>query len=425
MRLAAGDPVYAQKLNKLGGNFMSDNSENQMNPEVSEEETEQKKTEKNNTKTRRVSQRDLPRISLEEAVPVASVMYDNIASGTTTFDNIAKLLGSSPTTTKTRYMIWGAEAYGIIIKHENNEYSLSETGRKIVAPTYHNEDNEAKIKAILTPTIFSKFFTEYNKHPIPQEMYLNNLLETKLGIPRERVEEAKEIIIKNMVFANVKKIDDTTGKEIIDLDNITSDPNTGIEENNITLPTSSGQTENDKTEEPAQNQEEQSWNKVCFVICPIGEDETEQRKHSDMILKHLIKPVLEEKGFSVIRADKIGKSGLITQQILEHLVKARLCIADLSFNNPNVFYELGVRHLSQLPVIQIIRKGDKLPFDVSQGRAITIDTSDVYTLIDRLESAKKELAQYINPIVNNVNSEVSDDNPVKVYLPGIKVSIPK
>jgi hypothetical protein len=332
-------------------------------------------------------------------------------------------LDLSPATKKTKYLIWSAEAYGLIVKHENNEYSLSETGRKIIAPTYHNEDREAKLKAILIPTVFSKFFTEYDKHPMPQEMYLNNLLETKLGIPRERIEEAKKIIIDNINYTGIRAIDEKTGREIIDLNTPTPDK-TDLAE----VAKESFVLDVDTTEELmtlSTEQEEQSWNKTCFVVCPIGEEDSEQRKHSDMILRHLIQPVLSEVGFSVIRADKIEKSGLITQQILEHLVKARLCIADLSFSNPNVFYELGVRHLSQLPAIQIIRKGDKLPFDVSQGRTITIDTNDVYTLIDRIESAKKELLQYINPIVSNTSYDVGDDNPIKTYLPGIKVTIPK
>lgn len=81
--------------------------------------------------------------------------------------------------------------------------------------------------------------------------------------------------------------------------------------------------------------------------------------------------------------------------------------------------------MSQLPAIQIIRKGDKLPFEVSQGRTITIDTSDVYTLLDRIESAKKELSEYVKSIVSNTNLDISDDNPIRVYLPGIKVTIPK
>ena len=81
--------------------------------------------------------------------------------------------------------------------------------------------------------------------------------------------------------------------------------------------------------------------------------------------------------------------------------------------------------MSQLPSIQIIRKGDKIPFDVSQGRTIVIDTSDVYTLIDRMESAKKELSEYVKAITENLRTEVSDDNPIRVYIPGVKVVIPK
>jgi hypothetical protein len=72
--------------------------------------------------------------------------------------------------------------------------------------------------------------------------------------------------------------------------------------------------------------------------------------------------------------------------------------------------------------IQIIRKGDKIPFDVSHGRTIVIDTSDVYTLIDRINSAKYELTEYARSISGNLTSEVSDDNPIKVYLPGIKIT---
>lgn len=103
----------------------------------------------------------------------------------------------------------------------------------------------------------------------------------------------------------------------------------------------------------------------------------------------------------------------------------RLCIADLSFNNPNAFYELGVRHMCMLPTIQIIRKGDKIPFDVSQGRTIVIDTSDVYTVMDKIESAKKELAEHVKHSMQSKPDSPSEDNPVFTYLPGLKVTIPK
>ena len=140
---------------------------------------------------------------------------------------------------------------------------------------------------------------------------------------------------------------------------------------------------------------------------------------------HSLKPVCDDLGLNVVRADTIDKAGLITRQILEHIAKAAYCIADLSFNNPNVFYELGVRHVCQLPTVQVIRKGDKIPFDVSQGRTIIIDTTDIYTIMDRFESARKELLEHLRKQTKNIKNDIADDNPIKIYLPDLKVSLPK
>jgi hypothetical protein len=122
------------------------------------------------------------------------------------------------------------------------------------------------------------------------------------------------------------------------------------------------------------------WAKTCFYISPIGADESEERAHSDLFLNHLVEPALEEFDLKVVRADLIGESGMINSQVLEHILKARLVIVDLSFQNPNVFYELAIRHACKLPIVQIIRKSDKIPFDVDQVRTIQIENSGIYTL---------------------------------------------
>lgn len=142
-----------------------------------------------------------------------------------------------------------------------------------------------------------------------------------------------------------------------------------------------------------------------------------------MMLKHVVRPVFEEHGFTVVRADEIAKAGIITPQIFEHLAKAKICVADMSFRNPNAFYELGVRHAFLLPTIQLIHKAGRIPFDVSQGRTITIDTSDNYMVTDHLESARKTLSEYVKNLLTGTN--LSEDNPVAVYLPGIVVTLPK
>src|SRR3989338_8854008 len=78
--------------------------------------------------------------------------------------------------------------------------------------------------------------------------------------------------------------------------------------------------------------------KICFVISPIGEDDSDTRKRSDQVLKHIITGAVEQLGYEVIRADKISEPGIITHQILQHIVDAPLVIADLTERNPNVFY---------------------------------------------------------------------------------------
>ena len=137
----------------------------------------------------------------------------------------------------------------------------------------------------------------------------------------------------------------------------------------------------------------------------------------------MIEPVTAELNLVARRADQIDRAGLITQQIFEHIAKSRICIADLSFNNPNAFYELGVRHMCKLPTVQIIRKGDRIPFDVSQGRTIKIDMTDVYTVMDSVESAKKELRQHLKHALSA--DYKGEDNPVNTYLPGVEVKVPR
>jgi len=165
------------------------------------------------------------------------------------------------------------------------------------------------------------------------------------------------------------------------------------------------------------------FDRLCFVITPIGDDDSEQRRHANMVLKNVIEPIVAELGLTARRADQIDRAGIITQQIFECLAKARICIADLSFNNPNAFYELGVRHMCKLPTVQIIRKGDKIPFDVSQGRTIRIDMSDVYAVMDSVDSAKKELKQHLRQAL--ANDYKGEDNPVNTYLPGVEGKLPK
>ena len=127
--------------------------------------------------------------------------------------------------------------------------------------------------------------------------------------------------------------------------------------------------------------------KLCFVISPLGEPDSETRKRSDQVLKYVVRPAVESCGYSAVRADKIDKPGMITSQVIQHVVDDALVVADLTERNPNVFYELAIRHALRKPFVQIIRKGDTIPFDVANSRTIYVDHTD----LDSVHTAKDDI----------------------------------
>lgn len=374
----------------------------------------------------KISTYELPKKTLEECITVIKPIYEIYAGGSASWDEIAGAMNVGSKSNNTKYLIWGAQAYELIVK-EGDKFQLSETGRKLLAPNYPEEKLEAAIKAIRIPTILSKFYSDYDGKLLPDDEFLSNVLENRYCIPRERVEEAKDIIISNAEYAGVI-LEHVGGKKTIRLDRlfINGSVNDLAENKYLEVSDSSDESSGKMMPEEIMDDPADILNieKLCFYITPIGEDLSVERKHTDMLLKHLVEPAFSQFGIRVVRADKIGRSGLISQQIFEHIISSKFCVADLSFGNPNAFYELGVRHMTKLPTIQIIRKGDKIPFDVAQGRTIVIDASDIYTLIDRMESAKNELIDHIKYYLNPTDNNRGDDNPISIYLPGLQVKIP-
>src|SRR5690242_16702516 len=114
--------------------------------------------------------------------------------------------------------------------------------------------------------------------------------------------------------------------------------------------------------------------KTGFFISAIGDEESEYRKWSDKILKNFIQPICKSLGYQLIRADKVSMPGSISIDIIKRLIESDLVIADLTWSNPNVFYELAIRHIAQKPTVHVIRKGEKIPFDVQDFRAVFLST---------------------------------------------------
>jgi hypothetical protein len=159
--------------------------------------------------------------------------------------------------------------------------------------------------------------------------------------------------------------------------------------------------------------------KICFYITPIGEEASEERRHADFMMEYIIEPAVKEFGLKVVRADKMGKPGMIGKQVIQHILHAKLVIADLSFHNPNVFYELCLRHATRLPTVQVKRVVDTIPFDLNQYRSIPIETRDAYGLLPKIQTYTAEIATQVRRAL--ADSE-SGDNPISLYYPSAKLT---
>ncbi len=134
--------------------------------------------------------------------------------------------------------------------------------------------------------------------------------------------------------------------------------------------------------------------KSCFVIAPIGKEGSSTRKRSDKLLKHVVKPMMESLGYTVERADQLSEPGIITNQIVRKIVDCDVLIADLSESNPNVFYELAIRHGLKKAFVHMIDASEAIPFDNAQVRTIPVDLTD----LDSVEKAKAELTSQVQAI---------------------------
>ncbi len=139
-------------------------------------------------------------------------------------------------------------------------------------------------------------------------------------------------------------------------------------------------------------------NKKCFVIMPFKEELS--------CLFERIKRICNEFNIDCKRSDEIAV-GSITKCIIEEIFYADFIIADLTFSNPNVFYEIAISHCVGRKTI-LITQEDIIPFDLGQDFVIKYsNTIDGCNVLDR------HLKEKIKHIINGGII----DNPAQMFLP--------
>ena len=119
------------------------------------------------------------------------------------------------------------------------------------------------------------------------------------------------------------------------------------------------------------DKKDEKQEKKCFIITPIGNENSDVFRKAKGVIESTIKPVLHEYGFNDIKpAYEINISGMINTQIINRIIDDDLVIANLTGNNPNVMYELCLRHVVAKPIIHTSENGTSLPFDIKDNSTL-------------------------------------------------------
>jgi tetratricopeptide (TPR) repeat protein len=160
---------------------------------------------------------------------------------------------------------------------------------------------------------------------------------------------------------------------------------------------------------------------LLFAVMPFGKKRDPSRKHEidfDAIYEKAIKPVAHLTDVEIIRADEEKTGGIIHVPMFERLLLAEIVVADVTIPNPNVYYELGVRHCAKPgSTILIFDKETKLPFDIGLIRAVPYQLAKGQMSDDEAERLAGEIAKMID---SASAKPATKDSPLYRLFPSLR-----
>lgn len=146
---------------------------------------------------------------------------------------------------------------------------------------------------------------------------------------------------------------------------------------------------------------------TCFVIQPFDSGKFDKR------FNDIYKPAIEAAGLEAYRVDQDAGVLVPIESIEKGIRLATICLADITADNPNVWYELGFAFAAGRPVVMVCseeRTGKKYPFDI-QHRSIIPYLADSPSDFDKLrESLSAKIAAIIKQ--DAVLDRIAEADPV-------------
>src|SRR3954466_13055458 len=157
---------------------------------------------------------------------------------------------------------------------------------------------------------------------------------------------------------------------------------------------------------------------VCYVSMPFGTkgDGLGGGIDFDLIYRSLIAPAVSAVGLSSMRADQLQSVGSLDRSILEQIVRAPLAIFDVTAANPNVLYELGVRHAVQPRGTLVIGANrTAIPSQLQRFRFVSYELNSAGRP-EHVDAFQREFSR----VAQSILESTAVDSPVYTLLPQLR-----
>ncbi|MGY4573625.1 hypothetical protein [Bradyrhizobium sp. USDA 3256] len=311
-----------------------------------------------------------PRHSVDKALRIPRAIIEQNAGHDCTDAEAAEFVGvgfNGPF----KVEVSSAIKYGFLSRPGAGRIAVTERARQAIRPQKAGDDIEALRAAVLDAPEIKEVYTHYRGENLPDEAFFEHALEDKYSIPRDKIAEFKDVFLASLQSAQlVEKKDDKL--RIVDTKGGLQEGATQIKK----LSTSANVSASDS----------------CFVLMPFGAPIGDY-------YSQIYEPAIRKAGLRPVRADAdIFGTGKIIDQIWAGINSAKVLVAELTNRNPNVFYELGLAHALDKPVVLISSNEGDVPFDLKHIRVIYYNVSDPFwgeKLIEKV--AENILSALTNP----------------------------
>lgn len=314
-----------------------------------------------------------PRHSVEKALRVPRAIIDQNAGQECT-DREAAAFAAVSFNGPFAVELSSAIKYGFLERLKPGHVKVTDRARQALRPQNPGDEIQALRQAVLDAPDISSVYKHYRGENLPDGTFFSNALTDKFGIPADKIAEFNDIFVSSL---NSAKLIERRGDKLRVLD-ITAD-----------LDVASKGTD---TRKPVSQHAKIEATDTCFVVMPFAQP-------IGGYFQHIYEPAIKKAGLRPVRADAdIFGTGKIIDQIWSGINSAKVLVAELTSRNPNVFYELGLAHALDKPVVLISSNSEDVPFDLKHIRVIYYDVNDPFwgaKLIDKV--AENILSAIKNP----------------------------